>query len=46
MVTRKLCSLLGLIALLALAGCDNCGNLDKFNYPSIPKSCHGDPPAR
>jgi hypothetical protein len=46
-VKRKVYGLLGLVGLmLALGGCDNCGNLAKFNLPSIPKSCHGDPPAK
>jgi hypothetical protein len=38
---RKLLCLAGLIiAALALAGCDTCGNFEKLNLPSIPKSCH------
>jgi hypothetical protein len=45
-VKRKVCSLLGLIALLALGGCDTCGNLAKFNLPSVPNSCQGNPPAK
>ena len=37
---RKFLCLAGLvIAALALAGCDTCGNFEKLNLPSIPKSC-------
>jgi hypothetical protein len=28
----------------ALAGCDKCGRFENLNIPSIPKSCHADPP--
>ncbi len=39
-VGRKFLCLAGLvIAALALAGCDTCGNFEKLNLPSIPKSC-------
>ena len=40
--------LLGLALIFAaslLAGCDKCGDWQKFNTPSLPKSCHGEPPA-
>jgi hypothetical protein len=37
--------LAGLIVLsLALAGCDSCGHFHNINVPSLPKSCHADPP--
>ncbi|MGP8193163.1 MAG: hypothetical protein ACLQLT_11105 [Methylovirgula sp.] len=42
---RKLLCLAGLtVVMLVLGGCDNCGNFEKFNLPSVPKSCHADPP--
>ncbi len=41
---RRICLILALIlGSLALAGCDKCGDWQKFNVPSLPKSCHGEP---
>jgi hypothetical protein len=42
---RRISLIFGLIlGSLILGGCDKCGDWQKFNTPSLPKSCHGDPP--
>jgi hypothetical protein len=42
---RRILLAFGLIfACTLLAGCDRCGDWQKFNTPSLPKTCHGEAP--
>ncbi|MCX7898678.1 MAG: hypothetical protein N2444_01060 [Methylocystis sp.] len=40
-----ICSAL-LLATLTLAACDKCGGFEEIRYPTLPRACRGEAPAR